>query len=410
MWIGIDDTDSRKGMCTTFLIAELVEELRRFKIASLPRLIRLNPNIPFKTRGNGAVAIEILEWDEECKEIVLNAVEELAEMRDENTHPGIVFARNSEKYRELYHRALHDVVEVEEVKRLILKSGDEFHGWKKMRGIVGAASAIGAELKDYTYELLAYRFPDRWGTERIVDKESVFLADDLTFPYTWDNVDREAGEIVIAPNSPDPVLLGIRGDSLAHIFLAYQTIKSEEVYKELLFITNQGTDAHIERRMPEKEYGSYAFVGTVTSDPWEIPGGHVFFEVNNVKCAAFEPTKKFRNVIRKLRKGDVVEVYGGFKKGTLNLEKIRVIELKEFEEVNPICERCNRRMESMGKNKGFRCRKCGAKKMKKEIVKVERNLSPGFYEVPPSARRHLAKPLARMLTKEACGSEASQSP
>jgi tRNA(Ile2)-agmatinylcytidine synthase len=397
MWIGIDDTDSRKGMCTTFILAEVLEELEKFKIASFPRLIRLNPNIPFKTRGNGAVAIEVLNWDEECKEIILNAVEEYAEMDDENTHPGVVFAKNSENYRELYHRALHEVLSVDEVRELISSNKDEYYGFKKMRGIIGAASAIGANLSDYTYELLAYRFPEKWGTKRFVDEESVFKADEMTFPKTWDNVDKENREIVIAPNSPDPVLFGIRGDDPAYIFLAYQTIKSEEIYKEVLFITNQGTDAHIERGMPQREFGSYAFIGEVTCEPYEIPGGHVFMEVNGIKCAAFEPTKQFRNVVRKLKKGDLVEVYGGFKKNTLNLEKIRILKLKEFEEVNPLCEYCNKRMESMGRNKGFRCKKCGRRKMKRESVRIEREVSPGFYEVPPSARRHLAKPLARIL-------------
>ncbi|MDI3502003.1 MAG: tRNA(Ile2)-agmatinylcytidine synthase [Archaeoglobi archaeon] len=410
MWIGIDDTDSRRGMCTTYLLAELMEELSKFKIASLPRLIRLNPNIPFKTRGNGAVSIEILEWEEECREIVVNAIEERAMMEDDATHPGVVFIESPENYRELYHRALHEVLSVEEVVRALEKNGDEFAGWKKKRGVIGAAAAVGAELHDYTFELLAYRFPERWGTERCVDEESVFRANELTFPHTWDNVDEDERRIVIAPNSPDPVLFGIRGDSPAHIFLAYQTIRSEEVYKEVLFLTNQGTDAHIERKMPEREFGSYAFTGEVTSDPWEISGGHVFIEVSGIKCAAFEPTKKFRNVIRKLRKGDVVEVYGGYKKGTLNLEKMRIIKLREFEEVNPVCEKCGRRMESAGAGKGFRCRKCGEKKMERELVRVEREISPGFYEVPPSARRHLAMPLARILRREVSEQEASRSP
>lgn len=410
MWIGIDDTDSRKGMCTTYLLIELMEELSKFKIASLPRLIRLNPNIPFKTRGNGAVSIEILEWDEECKEIVRNAIEERAMMEDEATHPGVVFIKNPENYREIYRRALHEVLSVDEVLKALEKSGDEFFGWKKKRGIIGATSAVGAELNDYTFELLAYRFPERWGTERWVDEESVFAANEATFPYTWDNVDEEGREIVIAPNSPDPVLFGIRGDSPAHIFLAYQMIRSEEVYKEALFLTNQGTDAHIERRRPEREFGSYAFAGEVTSDPYEIRGGHVFIEVSGIKCAAFEPTKKFRNVIRKLRKGDFVEVYGGYKKGVLNLEKIRIIKLNEAERRNPICDNCGRRMESMGRGKGFRCRKCGERKMYREIVRIERDLSPGFYEVPPSARRHLAMPLARLFRREVSEQEAFRSP
>ena len=59
MFIGIDDTDSPAGMCTTYLGAVLV---RRLKSAGLTiretRLVRLNPNAPFKTRGNAAICIE----------------------------------------------------------------------------------------------------------------------------------------------------------------------------------------------------------------------------------------------------------------------------------------------------------------------------------------------------------------
>ena len=59
--IGFDDTDSPKGMCTTFLAYKIVDLLRKHKTEFLdfPRLIRFNPNIPWKTRGNGAVSIRI---------------------------------------------------------------------------------------------------------------------------------------------------------------------------------------------------------------------------------------------------------------------------------------------------------------------------------------------------------------
>ncbi len=60
MIVGIDDTDSRSGMCTTYLCTVLVDELESYGEVSTPVLVRLNPCIPFKTRGNGAVAFEIL--------------------------------------------------------------------------------------------------------------------------------------------------------------------------------------------------------------------------------------------------------------------------------------------------------------------------------------------------------------
>src|SRR2546428_313552 len=64
LWIGIDDTDGLQGMCTTFLATEIVRDLTRdFDLIGYPRLVRLNPNIPWKTRGNGAVGIRIGEGE-----------------------------------------------------------------------------------------------------------------------------------------------------------------------------------------------------------------------------------------------------------------------------------------------------------------------------------------------------------
>ncbi|HJM17891.1 MAG TPA: DNA-binding protein, partial [Candidatus Poseidoniia archaeon] len=55
--IGIDDTDSLEGGCTTWLITEVIKELSDFDLVGPPRLVRLNPNVPWKTRGNGALAL-----------------------------------------------------------------------------------------------------------------------------------------------------------------------------------------------------------------------------------------------------------------------------------------------------------------------------------------------------------------
>ena len=58
LWVGVDDTDSLQGMCTTFLATEIIRDLTEdFDLIGYPRLVRLNPNIPWKTRGNGAVCL-----------------------------------------------------------------------------------------------------------------------------------------------------------------------------------------------------------------------------------------------------------------------------------------------------------------------------------------------------------------
>ena len=55
--IGIGDTDSLDGGCTTWLITEIISELSDLDLIAPPRLVRLNPNVPWKTRGNGALAL-----------------------------------------------------------------------------------------------------------------------------------------------------------------------------------------------------------------------------------------------------------------------------------------------------------------------------------------------------------------
>jgi tRNA(Ile2)-agmatinylcytidine synthase len=111
---------------------------------------------------------------------------------------------------------------------------------------------------------------------------------------------------------------------------------------------------------------------------------------------AYEPTKNFRQMIRHLVPGDDVRVCGSYKKESVNLEKIQVIALADIKTSRPpVCIACNKRMTSDGKGKGWKCKKCGARADDPEVQEIPRTLKPGWYEVPPTARRHLAKPLCR---------------
>jgi tRNA(Ile2)-agmatinylcytidine synthase len=95
----------------------------------------------------------------------------------------------------------------------------------------------------------------------------------------------------------------------------------------------------------------------------------------------------------RLLPGDIVELYGGMNRyDTFNIEKILVKELKAVLK-NP--KSCGVSMKSMGKGKGFRCEKCGRRTTAGKESE-ERDLKPGFYEVPSCARRHLSMPLKVM--------------
>ena len=47
-------------MCTTYIGLRIAASTRK-QILGYPRLVRLNPNIPYKTRGNGAVCMNLGE-------------------------------------------------------------------------------------------------------------------------------------------------------------------------------------------------------------------------------------------------------------------------------------------------------------------------------------------------------------
>jgi tRNA(Ile2)-agmatinylcytidine synthase len=81
--------------------------------------------------------------------------------------------------------------------------------------------------------------------------------------------------------------------------------------------------------------------------------------------------------------------------GTLKLEKFAVRQLVTTESVVPRCPDCGRSMESAGRDQGYRCRDCDTTAPGKVERPIDRELEPGWYEVPPVARRHVAKPLVR---------------
>ena len=110
-----------------------------------------------------------------------------------------------------------------------------------------------------------------------------------------------------------------------------------------------------------------------------------------------EPTKDFRDIVRRWLLVINWGLWGIGRKGTLNLEKIKIIALAPvYEYMNPFCE-CGKRMKSAGSGKGYKCPVCGnrTRNDSKEKVEIERKIKTGFYEVPPSARRHLRKQLIR---------------
>jgi tRNA(Ile2)-agmatinylcytidine synthase len=428
MHIGLDDTDSTKGGCTTYLAALIVEALSALNVKFLdyPSLTRLNPNVPWKTRGNGALCLRFQfnsELENEIKDLAINLFEKHAAFDAKGTDPGIVFLTSKtvpQEFTEFAKRAETSIVTLKEATSLLKKFGASALGYNSCRGIIGALSAIGETLDcDYTYELIAYRCPENYGVKRRVDEASIFNMDKQTAPLTFNNVDYEKKRVIITPRGPDPILFGVRGESAETVKQAFSLIKPlEPVERWVIFRSNQGTDAHltcVEKLNQIQPYSSVIVKGEVSKNPWIVPRRHTIFSIKDdsgeVDCAAYEPTGDLNKVARALTVGDLVEVYGAAKKAskdkplTINLEKIKVLSLVSkvaFE--NPKCPECGKRLKSMGKNQGFRCEGCGGKF--KDLAKIStpvlRTLECGLYVTSTRSQRHFTKPLRRYGHEKSC--------
>ncbi len=434
IWIGIDDTDSSNGGCTTFIAFYLVKEFNLkydFDLIGFPRLVRLNPNIPWKTRGNGAICLKIgkgkgektkigefndselffyrkseekLFDKEELKDIISDSFERYSRIEDEKTNPGFVILDKKPDIKH-YYKAVRQVVTLEETKKFLKRNNGFYKGFKNQRGLIGATASTAWKNKyDKTFELIKYRTEKNWGSKRFVDDKSVKKMDEKT-KQTFDNYDYKNHHNRITPSSPCPILYGIRGDDYQELIKANSMVDSEQYKGWMIFESNQGTDDHLVKTkiFDIKPYMSVIVNGKVVTDPFTIKGGHVFFKIKDetgvIDSAAYEPTKEFRDIIRRLTIGDIVEVYGGVRDDniTVNLEKIKINDLvKKLVKVeNPICPKCGKHMKSKGKNQGFKCINCKTKSDKPLIEEEKRSIKTGFYEVPVCARRHLSKPLKR---------------
>ena len=413
LYIGIDDTDSPDGMCTTYLASQIINKFKDngIELVDYPRLIRLNPFARFKTRGNGGVSLKILDNDKAnlARQIVLNEVEKLSMFDCDNTNPGVIFYNGeiTKEMEDYAFRAIYEFITIGEAEEFGKSVGCEIHKFKKGRGIIGSIAAISLPLSDCTYELLTYRSSENYGTKRQIDYDSVYLMDKKTFPDTFENIDYSEDYIAIEPKTPCPVLYGIRSNNVDALHLAKSIVKvNEPIVDWCIFKTNQHTDMHIQKvdKISDMDqFGCYEVVGEVKNKPNIIDGGHMFFLLSDdsgeIECGAYEPTKNFRKTVSHLRPGDIIKVFGGIgEHNTFNIEKFQMVKLNDIEYKNPICE-CGKRMTSAGKNKGFKCKRCGnkIKSSKKVPIVISRNLKNSqFYETPVSARRHLSKPLCRM--------------
>lgn len=424
MYVAFDDTDSASGMCTTFLATEVIAR-SGLDVIGYPRLVRLNPNISYKTRGNGAVVLRLGKGsgkkfpvgeldgriihgfekeqgpnsEENLLDIVSSIVEEYAELNDVKTNPGIVLSEK-ELDESLYLDALRREVSIEETEKYLSRLGLAFRKFKNGRGIIGSAAAIAWRGRRKTFEILSYDYPRPGSHDHKLLMDAARFVD-TNYKETFNNIDQRNRDAAIFPANRTPVVYGIRSVSADRLMETSNRLSEKfgiSGPRRLIYETNQGTDDHIITSPAELwETGSFAIKGEITDIPEAIRGGHYFtgmkYRNNRLKLAAFEPTKEFRNIFRKLRPGDIVEVVGSYLDKTLNVEKMRLLTLSRFfRRIPPACSSCGNQMKSHGRN-DYRCRCCGGRSATPSYTEEKRDIVPGNYEVPVSARRHLSMPL-----------------
>ena len=427
--IGFDDTDSPTGMCTTFLAYKIVDLLQKQETEFLdfPKLIRFNPNIPWKTRGNGAVSLKIkTNQPLKIKKQIKNLVSKYSDTKN-GANPGLVFFESDlipSEFTKFSNLALWQLINRNNAKKFVKKNNLDFYYEGNGQGLIGAISAIGYDFHDHTLELLSYRKKRRFGKKRIISTDSVKKMQEDTFPYTFNSFDTKRGRVLITPHGPDPVFYGVRGENVDSLVTATQILQSDEKLDGyMIFKSNQGTGDHLKNELNSetmKPYASGTLIGTVSNTPKITKGGHVFFTINSKNnefwCAVYKETG-MSTIASNLIIGDKISVGGGVRKASknfpriINLEFIQIISLKKnLSQTNPICKKCKKKMKSKGRNQGFQCIKCGAKNLKKTSLEIPRQIKKQLYIPKISAHRHLTRPLQRTgKTNKTSKFDASQS-
>ena len=410
--IGIDDTDSPKGMCTTFLAYKIAGLIRKdVEFLDFPRLIRFNPNIPWKTRGNGAVSFRVRTMhSSRVKRMVKRLVEEHADTEN-GANPGLVFFEGiiPESLSRFGDLALWQLIRRSDAKRLAAKSGLEYSYHGNGQGLVGAIGAIGYAFGDHTFELLSYRRQANFGKRRLISAHSVQQMHE-TIPSTFNSYDTTRRKVLITPHGPDPVFYGIRGEDVDSLLRAARMLEiGEKPDGYMIFMSNQGTGDHLRNMLNPtsmKPYSSGMLMGEVGARPQITMGGHVFFSVvsgiHEVRCAVYKPTG-MSSVAAGLIPGDRICVGGGIRRASknfprvLNVELVRILSLKEnLVSSNPFCTKCSKSMKSKGRGQGYMCVKCGKISSQRHVTILPRSVKEHLYLPVVSAHRHLARPVQRI--------------
>ncbi len=390
-WLGLDDTDSLAGGCTTEAFHRLITNLPEGVVCGTPRLVRLWPFARRRTRGNAALSIEIHASDEAKLLAHLEAwwhthlaplsgqveASTISQRPQVPTSPGMVWFTDApdESY---YWEAVRG--DVSNSPRPQAKRAWGGHG------CIGATAAVAWPAREATWEAIAWRMPGVLGPRQMDD---AVLREVDGWPNIVFSRDPRRGHQLVAPRGPSPVLFGIRSRTMEDAQRAclhlLESTNTEPAIGWRVFKTNQASGDHLgadlRRVIKSKNVDPVRKHVVLASDSEPIK---VFYEGGPVNALA-----------RWLEPGDEVLVRGlVHPDGTLHAEQLRLAHALPRQRQRPLCGECGVRMKSMGAGQGLRCPACKRRTADAWDDVVVAPPTWAWTEPDVDARRHLARPLA----------------
>ena len=370
MWLGLDDTDSLDGGCTTYTFYKLLKDLPcEYKE---PRLTRLWPFAARRTRGNAALSVEL-----DCDDSIVDWLDEYW-----NKHIVPLKGKTGESQHSTRKQYPSDPGMV-----LFKEQPDETHYWNAVRkeatyiegghqwggnGRIGAAASCAWKGDNATWEGIG------WSKEKTEISE-LALTQVESIEGTFLCRDPRTKRGLLSPRGNSPVAFGVRATSKSVAEEATKIIIDghPNIDSHLIFKTNQATGDHIENTGICK-----------IEDVSKLKGGHVII---NDKLLCFADSGKMNTLCQSLEIGDEIEYLGLEFENKTHLEAIKIVNATE--KTRPICN-CGTRMKSLGKGQGSRCPRCKSKTDTKFIYSKRENMPQGWVQPPYDKRRHLAKDLS----------------
>ena len=391
-WLGLDDTDSLAGGCTTEVFDALLRHLPKGVTHGVPRLVRLWPFARRRTRGNAAVAVEITadQTDHLMEHLdawwtthlaPLDGSMEASVVSDREQHPaspGMVWFEHQPS-SVVYKNAVQGLVRLDQLPEATRYWGGH--------GRIGATAAVAWPAVTRTWEAIAWRLEDAAHDQRLVDAARLSAVD------AWDDTflsrDPRKGTSLIAPRGRSPVLFGLRATTMEaaergclHLLEGEAT---EEAKGWRVFETNQASGDHL---------GSPVrlVVDRVEVHPTRK---HAQVICGEVRIHAYAEGGPVNALARWLEPGDNIAVLGlTDAKGVIHAERLKVEHCVPRAHQRPRCPTCDVRMKSMGAEQGLRCPSCKHRSEDRWEAIVPQPPHESWVEPPPGSRRHLARPLA----------------